>query len=175
MKIKLKEILNEPVTIVEMATAIRLDSYSNDEIESLIKSGREAAENYTRTDFATKKYHLIFNDFTNEVIVPFENFLKLESVKFNKKDGTTDDVTANYKAYIEEGIIVLKSNYDYSQIDEYGGLVFEIIVGFEGVGVPEKVKEAIKWFGVNIYFKQPATEWYESFKNLLREIRITTA
>ena len=173
MKTILKEINGiEPLTPERLANYLRIDDFDKNEMIALIKQARENVESYTGIDFVMKTYNLYFNALVDKFVVPFQNVQEMKSVFLNKTDGTSEEITSLFKFYKASQLVVQKESVDTSLMEEYDGIVFEFLVGVSTDKIPEKIIGAIQWWAVNTYFKIQPTEWYDAFKNLLRDARV---
>lgn len=171
MEIILHEIIgSEPLTVDEAVEGLRLDFFDNNEIESLIKSAREAAEDYTRQTFVQKSFYYIFESFFENLYVP-KNIMSIESVIATKKDGSTEDITSKYKLIKNIGKITKIEDFETNDIEI---ITFDLKFDISNGQVPEKVKNAMIWHIINSYHHTNPSEWYVAFKDLLRDIRVTT-
>ena len=88
---------SEPVTVSEMKLALRIDGSTEDTyIFSLIKSARNAAEEYLRRSLITQVWQLQFDNFVPSIVaLPKGSVQEVNSVKIISQDFSESTISTN--------------------------------------------------------------------------------
>jgi len=163
----------EPVSIEEMKEIARISDDSFDNIlPSLIKAGREAAENFQNRVYLTQTWEESFDTFPDmPLIVSKQPLQKLESVICIAEDGTEIELDVNdFVVSIRSNKIWFKKGKRWPKItlQDYDSVIFRYKAGIEDPAlVDEVVKTAIKVFIIENLDNPENPNPPEAFYNLL--------
>lgn len=138
-------------------------------IANLIRSGRQAAENFTNMSIPIQTLELAFDSYPPKTVrLPKGPLISLEAITVTDRDGVTSSIPI--KNYIQDtfsSMIVLKdsANIQTVMLQEANGFIVEYKAGFEDV--PEAIQDAIMLYAKAQFDCIPPEEWITSFEKLL--------
>lgn len=148
----------EPVSLQEAKDHLRISGTSEDTlITSLIESARIQVENYLNRALITQTWDVFYDEWKNEMLLPYPPVQSVTSVKYYDLDGAEQTLSAsNYWSVTQSdpGSIVRKYETTWPEL-QYGrpsAIVVRIVVGYGAADdVPEPIKHGIKILLTDLY------------------------
>jgi uncharacterized phiE125 gp8 family phage protein len=178
MKIRVKtEPTTEPIELTDAKEELRIDgTFSDAMVTSLIKAGRQAAEDYTNKSIAVQTLELALDYYPPDVLdLPKGPIISVDAITLTDMSGVTSSVDlSNYIVDTFGGHLVRKTGATYAGISlqETNGFIVEYTAGFEAV--PEPIKRAILLYMRGQYDGIPPSDWIPSFERLLFPYKVVT-
>lgn len=151
----------EPITLAEVKTALRIDGTDYDSILTpLIKTARQIGEKITGRDFVNKTWKLYMDDFPSSdsegIKIEKSMLQSISSIKYYINDVLTTYSSSNYyKTYdTNYSWIYLVDGQSYPVIDDRKQAVEIIFVSGYGASasdVPQAIKQALISMVVALY------------------------
>ena len=178
MKIRVKtDAATEPVTLAAAKDVLKIDgTWSDNEIDSLIRAGRMAAEDFTNISIPIQTLELAFDSYPPETIeLPKGPLVSLEAITLTDMSGVTSSVaTTNYIADTFASRIVKKTGAPTSAVtlQETNGFIVEYKAGYEDA--PEPIKQAILLYTKAQFDCIPPSDYMSSFERLLYPYKVVS-
>lgn len=160
----------EPIGLNTARGTIKVDgTWSDMMIANLIRSGRQAAENFTNMSIPIQTLELAFDSYPPKTIkLPKGPLISLEAITLTDRDGVASSIPTT--SYIEDTLssaIVLKdsANIQTVTLQEANGFIVEYKAGHGEV--PETIQDAIMLYVKAQFDCIPPEEWIPSFERLL--------
>lgn len=171
MKIRVKtDAATEPVSVEAARDAARVDgTWSDTQLNSLIKAGRQAAEDFIKQSIPIQTLELALDGCLPDIVrLPKGPLVALKTITLTDISGTT--ISADTASFIVDRFdsrLVKKSGAVLPTVtlQETNGVLIEYQAGYETV--PETIKEAILLYAQARFDCIPPADWMPSFHALL--------
>ena len=179
MKIRVKaDAATEPISLTTAKDFLRIDgTWSDAQITTLIKAGRQAAEDFTNISIPIQTLELAFDEYPpDEIELPKGPLVSLEAITLTEQaSGVTSSVlTTSYITDTFGSRIVKKnaSHYPSITLQETNGFVVEYKAGYSVI--PEPITQAILLYIKGQYECIPPADYMTSFERLLYPYKVVS-